>query len=167
MTTIQGSGQVLGILKKGQHPHLSRFYSYVEKLPISQQALNAVNAAKQKKVGLLEQNVIYNHRLGTQVSAAKGSTSGFILDLPNAVMGHVVTRFPPEPSGYLHVGHAKAAMLNQYFAKAYKGKLLIRFDDTNPANEKVSKSNTLCDSVAQCTSYNRRNSRLLLRKTWL
>lgn len=60
LTTIQGSGQVLGILKKGQHPHLSRFYSYVEKLPISQQALNAVNAAKQKKVDLLELNVICN-----------------------------------------------------------------------------------------------------------
>ena len=57
--------------------------------------------------------------------------------LKGAEQGKVITRFPPEPNGYPHIGHAKAVIINAEYAKMYGGKFILRMDDTNPEAERM------------------------------
>ncbi|MGN0267674.1 MAG: glutamine--tRNA ligase/YqeY domain fusion protein [Lachnospiraceae bacterium] len=69
-------------------------------------------------------------------------------DLAEGVYDHVQTRFPPEPNGYLHIGHAKSIILNYGLAQKYNGKFNMRFDDTNPTKEDIEFVNSIKEDIA-------------------
>lgn len=121
---------------KNLMPHLRRWFG----LCMSEPHLAALH----------NQYCVKRTRLGEERNFAAGAKSqgSFDIELPGAEMGKVCTRFPPEPSGYLHLGHVKAALTNNYFARMYKGTLILRFDDTNPSKEKDDFVQNIMEDVA-------------------
>ncbi|XP_034413659.1 bifunctional glutamate/proline--tRNA ligase isoform X5 [Cyclopterus lumpus] len=114
--------------------HVNRWFSFLS----SQVPFTAVgNKYASKKAPLSKSNL-----------DEKKQDVGKFVDLPGAEMGKVVVRFPPEASGYLHIGHAKAALLNQHYQITFKGKLIMRFDDTNPEKEKEDFEKVILEDVA-------------------
>ncbi|XP_069089977.1 bifunctional glutamate/proline--tRNA ligase isoform X3 [Pleurodeles waltl] len=131
--TLKGSNAWQKQLQQNKAPaHAKRWYGFLE-AQVNFQSVVAKWAvsAPQKKA-----------------ASEKKADVGKFVELPGAEMGKVVVRFPPEASGYLHIGHAKAALLNQHYQVNFKGKLIMRFDDTNPEKEKEDFEKVILEDVS-------------------
>ncbi|XP_041669602.1 bifunctional glutamate/proline--tRNA ligase isoform X2 [Cheilinus undulatus] len=129
---LKGHGEWQGQSKS--FPHVNRWFSFLS----SQVPFTSVGNKYAMK----------NPPMSKSNSDEKKQDVGKFVDLPGAEMGKVVVRFPPEASGYLHIGHAKAALLNQHYQVSFKGKLIMRFDDTNPEKEKEDFEKVILEDVA-------------------
>ncbi|GFE55235.1 glutamyl-tRNA synthetase [Babesia ovis] len=116
-------------------PHVARWFNYIMSIP-------GVDSPKGKPT---KANVAQTDK--KPFTKAEQFDNSYKDALKNVEHGKLVVRFAPEPSGYLHIGHTKAALLNHYFAKQHGGKMLLRFDDTNPVKEKLEYEETIKEDL--------------------
>ncbi|KAF5300527.1 hypothetical protein FQR65_LT09148 [Abscondita terminalis] len=141
---LYANKQWQGLISKKEAPtNLLRWYNFLKGQDFIKKTIEAL---PQEVKEVLSQAASSRQSLDRSITAKP--QEGKFIDLPGAEMGKVIVRFPPEASGYLHIGHAKAALLNQYYQQAFQGKLIMRFDDTNPAKENVHFEKVILEDVA-------------------
>ncbi len=116
------------VIRSVQKEDVAELTSTIQKIVKEVNALTKDQLAKEYKK--------YEKEFDAQYERKAEETSKPKMELDGATKGNFATRFAPEPSGYMHIGHAKAAFLAQEFSNIYQGKLFLYFDDTNPEKER-------------------------------